>query len=624
MKRAALFLIPPLICLFVFWDVLFTWFLFDDFAWLGLRLELHNGTSLARILFEPQAQGTVRFLSERVFFLIGTSLFGIHAVPFRIVGLATWFLVLALASVIGTRLTGSRAAGVAAAVFWTTSYAVVRPLAWSSSYNQLLCSLLVLCAFYARLRWLDSNDNHWRVAEWAPYLLAFGALEIVVMYPAAALLYTWCVSEPRQSWSGFKEKSVLALFLPAVAFAAMHSFLVPKNLANIYTIRIDSKLPSTLLTYIRWALGPSRLQELNVPDWSTAGMAATWLIGLTLAAFVLWSLRKGDREPAFCVAWFLLFLIPVLPLPNHISDYYLTLPLAGLSWLAGWALVRAWRSNLAVRVIGVSLAIAFLAGSIEEISLSTAWFRSRAGRMRVLYRAMEQASASHPGTALMFQHVDNELFQSGFQDDPFRLVGISRVYLAPGTEKGIQARQDLGGISRFTIAPEEALRLLNRHELAVLDVGGPTPQDTTVAFAAVLSEEIAHSTRNFVDVGSALYLSKVGPEWYRIENGSRWMPKRATVELAAPRSAAERLYITGYGPAAALASGPFTLTFLVKGKQIGAAAVTEPNGPFAFDLPLPPGLIGQPLPLTIEASKTFHTSGDPRELSIILGTVEIK
>ena len=66
----------------------------------------------------------------------------------------------------------------------------------------------------------------------------------------------------------------------------MHSFLVPKNLANIYTIRIDSKLPSTLLTYIRWALGPSRLQELNVPDWSTAGMAATWLIGLTLAASV--------------------------------------------------------------------------------------------------------------------------------------------------------------------------------------------------------------------------------------------------------------------------------------------------------------------------------------------------
>ncbi len=144
MKRAAALLLPPLVCLIVFWDVLFTWFLNDDFAWLGLRLELHRVSDLPRLLFEPQAQGTVRFLSERMFFLIGTFLFGVHAVPFRLVGLATWFVVLVLASLIGTRLTGSRVAGYAAAIFWTTSYALVTPLAWSSAYNQLLCSLLVL------------------------------------------------------------------------------------------------------------------------------------------------------------------------------------------------------------------------------------------------------------------------------------------------------------------------------------------------------------------------------------------------------------------------------------------------------------------------------------------------
>ena len=621
MKRAATFLIAPLVCLAVFWDVLFTWFLNDDFAWLGLLQELHRGTGPMRILFQPQAQGTVRFLSERLFFLMGTSLFGFHAVPFRAVGLATWFLVLALATLIGTRLTGSRAAGVAAALFWTTSYALVTPLAWSSSYNQLLCSLLVLSAFYARLRWLDSDDNRWRIAEWTAYLLSFGALEIAVMYPAAALTYTWSVSEPRQSWSGFKEKRVLALFLPAAAFAAIHFFLVPKNLADIYTIRIDSKLPSTLLTYVRWALGPSRLQELNVPDWSAAGMTATWLIGLALAAFVLWSLRKGERIPAFCLTWFLLFLCPVLPLPNHISDYYLTLPLAGLSWLGGWAFVRAWRSHVALRAVGVLLAAAFLAGSIAEISIGTAWFRARAGRMRVLYRTMEQI---RPGTALLLQHVDNELFQSGFQDDPFRLVGISRVYLAPGTEKGIEARQDLGGMSRFTIAPEEAMRLLNRNELTVLDVAASPPKDITADFTATLGNQIVHSSRNFVDVGNLLYSPKLGPSWYQVENGSRWMPKRATVELAAPKSASERLYVTGYGAAAALASGPLTITVLIKGKQIGHAAVTEPNHLFAFDLPLPADLAGQPLQLTIEVSKTFHPPGDPRELGLIFGTFEIK
>lgn len=614
MKRAAAFLLPPVVCLIVFWDVLFTWFLNDDFAWLGLRLELHGVSDLPRLLFQPQAQGTVRFLSERLFFLIGTFLFGVHAVPFRVVGLATWFLVLALASMIGTRLTGSRVAGCAAAIFWTTSYALVTPLAWSSAYNQLLCSLLVLCAFYARLRWLESQEKHWRVAEWTAYLLCFGALEIVVMYPAAALIYTWWVARKR-------DKAVFALFVPAVAFVAMHFFLVPKNLADIYTIRVDGRLPATLLTYVRWALGPSRLEELNVPQWSAWGMAATWLVGLSLAAFALWNFRKGNRVPVFCVAWFFLFLAPVLPLPNHITDYYITLPLVGLAWLAGDAIVQAWRSHMVLRVISVLLTVAFLVGSITEISITTAWFRARAGRMRALYRAVEQP---RPATALMLAHVDNELFQSGFQDNPFRLVGINRVYLAPGTEKGIEARQDLGGTSSFTIAPEEAMRLLNRNELTVLDVAGAAPQDVTSSFAPTLGQQALQSTRNFVDVGSPVYASKIGPEWYQVENGFRWMPKRATVELAAPKSASERLYVTGYGAGAALAGGPVTVTLWVKGKEIGSAMVAEKDRPFAFDMPLPGEVAGQPLALTVEVSKTFHPRGDPRELGLIFGTFEVK
>ena len=618
MKRAALYFISPIVCLIVFWDVLFTWFLNDDFAWLGLRLELHGISDLPRLLFEPQAQGTVRFLSERLFFLIGAIFFGVHAVPFRVVGLATWFLVLALATAIGTRLTGSRVAGVAAAIFWTTSYALVTPLTWSSAYNQLLCSLLVLCAFYARLRWLDSPNsslgNRWRVIEWAAYLLCFGALEIVVMYPAAAFVYTFWVARKR-------DRTVLALFIPALIFVAIHFFLVPKNLADIYSIRVDGRLPATLLTYLRWALGPSRLEELNVPQWSAWGMAATWVICLSLAAFALWSLRKGDRVPAFCVAWFLLFLAPVLPLPNHITDYYITLPLAGLAWLVGGAMVQAWRSHMVLRVVSALLAAAFLAGSISEISITTAWFRARAGRMRALYRTVE---GLRPGSALMLAHVDNELFQSGFQDDPFRLVGINRVYLAPGTEKGIEARQDLGGTSRFTIAPEDAMRLLNRNELTVLDVGGATPQDVTASFAATLGQQALQSARNFVDVGNPVYASKIGPEWYQVENGFRWMPKRATVELAGPKSAAERLYVTGYGAGAALAGGPITVTLRVKEREIGSGKVTEADRPFAFDVPIPSGIGGQTLPLTIEVSRTFHPAGDPRELGLIFGTFEIK
>src|SRR5580704_14852891 len=157
MKRAAFYLAPPLICLAVFWRVPFIWFRTDDFAWLWLPQSVHGLRSLIHALFHPEAQGTVRVLSDRVFFLVLSSVFGDWAAPYRICALATWFAALTLANAIGVRLTGSRLAGCAAAILWTSSYVVVTPLAWASAYNQLLCAFFLLAALYARTRFLDSE-----------------------------------------------------------------------------------------------------------------------------------------------------------------------------------------------------------------------------------------------------------------------------------------------------------------------------------------------------------------------------------------------------------------------------------------------------------------------------------
>ena len=104
------------LCLMVFWRIFFTWFVDDDFGWLSLPSQVHNAHDLFYVLFAPKAQGTVRFLSERAFFLTFSSLFGFHAVPYRIWVMGTWIADLTLASLIGTRLTGSRAAGCLAAI----------------------------------------------------------------------------------------------------------------------------------------------------------------------------------------------------------------------------------------------------------------------------------------------------------------------------------------------------------------------------------------------------------------------------------------------------------------------------------------------------------------------------
>ena len=71
--RHAWLAIAPAFALLLYWRVPITWFVNDDFAWLGLPLEVHHARDLLSVLFAPRAQGTVRFLGERLFFLVFSS-----------------------------------------------------------------------------------------------------------------------------------------------------------------------------------------------------------------------------------------------------------------------------------------------------------------------------------------------------------------------------------------------------------------------------------------------------------------------------------------------------------------------------------------------------------------------
>ncbi len=150
-RRIAYYLAPLLVCVAVFWRAPFIWFRIDDFAWLGLPQYAHD-YGLMRALFDPMAQGTVRVVSERLPFLIFSAAFGLHAGPFRALSLGTWFACLLLIQWIGWKLTGSRAAGLGAAVLWAVNSSLILPLSWASAYNQTLCAFIFLFAFQARLR----------------------------------------------------------------------------------------------------------------------------------------------------------------------------------------------------------------------------------------------------------------------------------------------------------------------------------------------------------------------------------------------------------------------------------------------------------------------------------------
>lgn len=611
MKRAAYFLAAPVLCLMVFWRVPLTWFANDDFAWLGLPLEVHGAGSLLNILFTPKAQGTIRVFSERLFFLTFSSLFGLHAMPYHLLALATWFADLTLAALIGARLTGSRPAGLLAAVFWTTCGIIVTPLEWASAYNEVLCAFCILAAFYARLRWIDSGERRWKIAEWIAYLAGFGVLEIMVVYPALATLHALVADRKRL-------RGTWPLFVPAIAFGIAHLLLIPKNAGPYYSLAIDARLPRTFFEYVAWTLGPTRLGGRH-----NAILAA--LIGVALLIFVVSRLRRREILALFFCGWFVLLLAPVLPLPNHIEDYYATIPALGCAWLAGWAMVEAWRSPRILRILAVFLAAAYWIGSIQLIQNYTRWAYHRSLRMRAVVLGVEQVAREHPDASVLLEGVDNDLFQAGFQDNPWRLFGLQKLYLVPGGERGIVARADLGGVTPFLITPRQALDRIEHHQGYVLAVSTDGTRDITRSYEAVLRADPRASRRDFVDAGDPNDAAFLGPEWHRAENGFRWMPKLATVKLSGPESPLQKLYVTGYTPAPVVANGPVTLNFRVDGITVGSETLREANQQFSFGFALPAQLSGRPaIEIAIEASKVLHVAGDNRELAIVFGTFAIR
>jgi hypothetical protein len=481
MKRALYYAAAPAICLALFWRVLFTWFNTDDFSLLWLASTVHDLPSLGYALFHPIAQGTVRVLSDRLFYLTFYSLFGVAAAPFHVAILLTWFVALGLGASIGAKITGSRVAGSLAALLWTVSKAMVSPLAWAAIYEVVLCAFLALAALYSRTRWLDTRGRGWLAAEWVFYLLGFGAQESIVMYPAVAALYTWAVARRDITKKG--ERGIFLLWIPAIAFTVIHVLFIPKLPTEIYRISVDSRLPVTLATYLRMAVGPEHYASRKV-----------LLPGLTaFAAWRIWRRASPEFGPAlFCVGWFLLWLVPVLFLPNHITEYYLATPLAGLAWLAGWAIVSAWRVGWLGRGAVAACLTLYLANALPAIRNGTAWYLEGTSRMRLAFRGMQEAAFQHPGAIMILSGVDDELFKMGFEENPFRLAGASQGFLTPGTEKDISvAREDLGGISRLTISREDALRAIDSGQARVLEIErhGP-PRDVTRAYESTLRSEL--------------------------------------------------------------------------------------------------------------------------------------
>ncbi|HTR38374.1 MAG TPA: hypothetical protein VMH80_20835 [Bryobacteraceae bacterium] len=423
-KKCGPALIASVFLLIFYWRGLNTWFYQDDFGWLHLG-PAKGFVDFLAILFAPKAHGNIRPWSENLFFYGLHSLFGVNPLPFRIVVFATAIADTFLLAALTRRLTGSGLASGAAPILWLANACVAPALCWTSIYNETQYLVFVLLAL---LLFLEGRYG-WQIVVFA---LGLGSLETAVMYPAIALLYAWLYDRA-------KLRRTVPLFAISAAYTLLHFLVAPTAKAGPYAIQIDSRIVHTLGTYVQMVLGPERLTHFHWlwPAWVTP--AGT----LLMAAAATVAIIAGGRAGIFGLGWFVLLLVPVIALPEHIEDYVLTGPAMGLAILLAGAIAARPR-------IGAVIAALYLAVSLPAAWDVEAWHYTRSRTSGDLVTSIVAYNREHPGKTLLITGMNTDQFDAGFADVPFELYGMHNVYLAPGAERNIH---DGRGIANLYVVP---------------------------------------------------------------------------------------------------------------------------------------------------------------------------
>lgn len=622
LEAAAYWGISPLLAIVIYFPGLRAWFQADDFVWLNLLPGVHSWNDLWYALFHPTIHGTWRPLGERAYFLSLQSLFGYSsALPFRIVAFLGQFATMALISAIVFKLTGSRIAGFLAPVIWIVSDKLALTMVWNSNFNYVACGFFVLSALWFLLRHIETNRALYLAAMWTAFILGLGALEITIVFPVMAAVYTLACA--RRHF-----KKTLPLFAVAALFGVGHFVFAPNRAGSVYSMHFDRGILSTLAAYWKMALKPGNL-SIFTPLPESAGTAGIVLFTVALLGYAGYQAFRRNLVPLVFLSWFVALLLPLLPLRQHVDPYYLGLPLIGIAMLAADACARAWRGHVVWRGAAVVLLGLYLFESaLVAHRASWAWaYRSWMARAMVM--GVADAHRLHPDRSVLLTDIDDILFWGAINLHCFLFLGFDNVYLAPGSELHITPHDEIGDVSRFIMPIATVRESLSQGRISVYAWKRDHVEDITAVYYAAtepatpVTASAPAVVTDRVDVADPRSAARLDNNWYAIDQGSRWIPRSASVHMRILGVEGQKLHITGYCPAAAVQRGAVHMTVSVSGEAFPAVRIDKADAPFEFEFPLRPGLPKE-VEVRVEVDRTFIAPPDVRELGLAFGVFEVR
>jgi hypothetical protein len=616
-------LLPVAFFVWLYRGALDVWFFADDFAWLSLVGRGYTLHSLLATVFAPVAQGTIRPFSETGYFLLFGSLFGLESLPLRICTFVTMALNLLLVGWIARNITGSLAAGVLAPIFWVANAALVVSVSWNSAYNEILDAFFLLAATTLFIRWGETDERKYWWWQLVVFVLGFGAMEVNVVYPALAAAYAVFAAKPQHRRRLLTSVAPLAAI--SIGYFIVHRLVAPVSTSGGYAVHLDARMFQGLGIYWRWTLVPGLWVQNGPSPWRER--MVMWVATAALLYFLTREVSSRRYIALFFVFWFLIALAPMLPLPDHREGYYLTIPLIGFASLAAWGVTQAWQTRLGwyAKTATLILVLAWIIPMCKAAQSGVKAWVDRSQEAQHLVLAVVSAHQVHPDKTIVLDGMTSALYNEIVGQFAFLPFGVRSVYLTPDSATRIEPEDNPDVFKRLVLDPEILRHAVTHDQVVVYSFLGDHLRNTTRNWQrkSLIPEEIAESEPRRVEVGDSLWAYLLGPEWYPLEPGFRWMPRKATVRLGGPRSPGARLLLAGYCPEKQLQTGPLHLLVSVDGIPLKNAEIDNPETAFRRLFDMPESLIGKAsVEVAITVDKVIHDVGG-RELGLDFGTIAI-
>lgn len=379
-------------------------------------------------------QNFFRPLGSRLLASLFYPLAGLRPGPYHVAVFLLLFVVTCAVFLLLRELSGGGPAAFAGAFFFAvhtvnafTSFGLVFE-------PELSYGLFYVLSFWFLLRAEKSGRWRWRGLSYLAFLVALLCKEAAVTLPAVMLC--WAVlfpdADPRFEGSGLGSRRMpgagrllkrlggyflilFAYLLYVFFYLRSGDFLLRAASDPGYHLNFGSNVLDNLMKALAWSLN---LPVWGAVDWKqVGGPLSVFLVFFALfqgvmVVMFLWGRASAGletrRRVLIGLGWFFLSLAPMLAFGRHFLQYYLFVPLVGISFIVGLSFAWIWkkwkdRSGAAILVTSVMLLGLFVCNRVAgEIIVRRHPFLGPAGEItcRSISSALKARPRLEAGTVL--------------------------------------------------------------------------------------------------------------------------------------------------------------------------------------------------------------------------------